>query len=102
MKQAATKIAMEVCSTCHRSQGDSVLAAVPTLMGQKKSYLAWQLRAYRLQFRDDPQAHAHMWSPARSIDDPLIDALADYYASQVPTPGTRGDPVNNCQRKGTL
>lgn len=91
MKQAAAKIAVEVCSTCHRPQRDSAL--VPTLSGQQKSYLAWQLRAYRLQFRDDPQAHDHMWSPAGGIDDPLIDALAGYYASQAPAPGVPGDPA---------
>lgn len=93
MKQAAAKIAVDVCSTCHRSQRDSILALVPTLMGQQKSYLAWQLRAYRLRFRDDPQVHDHMWSPAGRIDDPLIDALAEYYALQLPTPGTSGDPA---------
>jgi|ERR1039458_549342 cytochrome c553 len=93
MKQAATKIAVEACSTCHRSQRDSTLALVPTLMGQQKSYLAWQLRAYRLHFRDDPQAHDQMWSPAGKIDDPVIDALAEYYASQLPMPGAPGDPA---------
>ena len=92
-KQAATKIAVEVCSSCHRSQRDGNPALVPTLLGQQKSYFAWQLRAYRLQFRDDPQAHDHMWNPVSKIDDPLIDALAEYYASQVPVPGTPGDPA---------
>jgi len=34
-----------------------------------------------------------MWSPVGKIDDPLIDALAEYYASQPPMPGTPGDPA---------
>lgn len=74
-------------------------ALVPTLMGQQRSYLAWQLRAYRLQFRDDPQAHDRMWSLAGGIGDPLIDALAEYYASQPPTPGTPGDPARIARGK---
>ena len=92
MQQAVTKIAVELCSTCHRSQRDNNPALAPTLLGQQKPYLAWQLRAYRLRFRNDPQAHDQMWSPAGGIDDPLIDALAEYYASQPPAPGTPGDP----------
>jgi len=99
MNSAATKIAVEACAACHRTQGDNVPPRVPTLMGQQKSYLAWQLRAYRLQFRDDPQAHDHMWSPVGRMDDPLIDAIAEYYASQPPTPGTPGDPARIARGK---
>jgi len=89
-KRAAQLVA-GVCSTCHRPQGERSPALVPTLAGQQKSYLAWQLRAYRLGFRDDPQAHDRMWTPAAGVDEALIDALAEHYASQAPAPGTPGD-----------
>ena len=92
-KQAAEKLAAEVCSTCHQSQKQGNAARAPALMGQQKSYLAWQLRAYRLGFRDDPQAHDRMWNPAGNVDEALIDALAEYYASQPPTAGKPGDAV---------
>jgi len=92
-KQAAAKIVAEICADCHRSQGDANPAHAPTLMGQHKSYLAWQLRAYRLGFRDDAQAHARMWNPASKIDESIVDALAEYYASQPPAAGRPGDPA---------
>ena len=34
-----------------------------------------------------------MWSSVAGIDDPLIDALAEYYASQPRAPGTPGEPA---------
>ncbi len=88
--QRAAQLVAEVCSSCHRSPPASSPALVPTLAGQHKSYLVWQLRAYRFGFRDDPQAHDRMWSPAK-VDDALIDALAEHYAAQAPAPGTPGD-----------
>ena len=87
----AAHLVSAVCSTCHRSPPASSPALVPTLAGQHKTYLVWQLRAYRFGFRDDPQAHDRMWSPAAKADDALIEALAEHYAAQAPAPGTPGD-----------
>lgn len=64
---------------------------MPNLGGQHKIYLAWQMRAYRLAFRDDPQAHDKMWAPASGVEDTVIDALAAYFAAQPPRPGKPGD-----------
>ena len=89
--QRAAKLAQDVCASCHRPPGAPGQALVPTLAGQHKSYLVWQMRAYRFGFRDDPQAHDKMWSQAGKLDDALVDALAAYYAAQPPHPGTAGD-----------
>ncbi|MGA8049069.1 MAG: c-type cytochrome [Burkholderiales bacterium] len=91
--QRAAKLVTEVCSSCHRPAGQSDPALVPTLAGQQKSYLVWQMRAYRFGFRDDPQAHDKMWSQAGKLDDALVEALAAYYAALPPRPGTAGDPA---------
>jgi cytochrome c553 len=87
----AMRLASDVCSTCHRRAGEGGAALVPTLAGQQKSYLVWQMRAYHLAFRDDPQAHDKMWTIAGALDDALIDALGTYYAAQPPLPGQPGD-----------
>jgi cytochrome c553 len=91
--QRAAKLAQDVCSACHRPAGEAGQPLVPTLAGQHKAYLVWQMRAYRYGFRDDPQAHDKMWSQAGKLDDALVDALAAYYAAQPPHPGTPGDPA---------
>jgi cytochrome c553 len=92
-EQRAAKLAQDVCSTCHRPAGEAERPLVPTLAGQHKSYLVWQMRAYRYGFRDDPQAHDKMWSQAGKLDDALVEALAAYYAAQPPHPGNAGDPA---------
>jgi cytochrome c553 len=91
--QRAAKLAQDVCSSCHRPAREPGQALVPTLAGQQKAYLVWQMRAYRYGFRDDPQAHDKMWSQAGKLDDALVDALAAYYAAQPPHPGAPGDPA---------
>jgi len=92
-EQRAAKLVQDVCSACHRPAGESDQPLVPRLAGQHKSYLVWQMRAYRYGFRDDPQAHDKMWSQAGNLDDALVEALAAYYAAQPPHPGTAGDPA---------
>ena len=89
----AAKLAQDVCAGCHRPAGEAGQALVPTLAGQQKAYLVWQMRAYRFGFRDDPQAHDRMWSQAGKLDDALVDALAAYFAAQPPHPGTPGSPA---------
>jgi cytochrome c553 len=92
-EQRAAKLAQDVCSTCHRPAAEAGQPLVPILAGQHRAYLVWQMRAYRFGFRDDPQAHEKMWSPAGKLDDALVDALAAYYAAQPPHPGSAGDPA---------
>jgi cytochrome c553 len=89
--KAATKVATELCSSCHGPRGDSISPTFPKLAGQQKLYIAAQLRALKGKTRADPEAHDYMWGIAGTIDDSLIEPLADYYASQPPAPGKAGD-----------
>lgn len=90
--KAATKVATELCSSCHGPRGDSISPTFPKLAGQQKLYIAAQLRALKGKTRADPEAHDYMWGIAGSIDDALIDPLAEYYSSQPPAPGRPGNP----------
>ena len=91
--QRAAALAAERCVSCHRLRAADNPPLVPALQGQHKAYLAWQIRAYRLGFRDDPQAHDRMWEPTEKLDDALIDALAGYFSSLPPPAGTPSDPA---------
>ncbi len=90
-KEAAAKVAVNLCSSCHGPRGDSVSPTFPKLAGQQKDYLAAQLRALKTKNRADPEAHDYMWGMAATVPDSLIDSLAEYYASQKPAPGKSGD-----------
>lgn len=92
LAKAAAKVAIELCSSCHGPGGNSISPTFPKLAGQQKLYLAAQLRALKGRTRGDPEAHDYMWGIAGTIDDSLIDHLADYYAAQTPAPGRPGDP----------
>jgi cytochrome c553 len=91
-KQAAAKIAVNLCSSCHGPGGNSISPTFPKLAGQQKLYVAAQLRALKGKTRADPEAHDYMWGIAGTIDDSMIEPLAEYYASQPPAPGKPGDP----------
>jgi cytochrome c553 len=90
-KEAAAKVAINLCSSCHGPRGDSVSPTFPKLAGQQKDYLAAQLRALKAKNRADPEAHDYMWGMAATVPDSLIDSLAEYYASQKPAAGKPGD-----------
>ncbi len=91
MKQAATKVAVEVCSACHGPGGHSTSPTFPILSAQQPTYLAAQLRAFQNRSRADPDAHDYMWGMAATVDSSLVDALAGYFAKQPAPPGTPGD-----------
>ena len=90
-RQAASALAAKNCAQCHDAPPGTGSQLVPVLAGQQQAYLAWQLRAYKLGFRDDPQAHQNMLSPALALNETLMDALAEYYASKPPVPGRPTD-----------
>jgi cytochrome c553 len=92
ISKSAAKVAVELCSACHGPGGDSVSPTFPKLAGQQKLYIAAQLRALKGKTRGDPEAHDYMWGIAGTIDDSLIEPLAEYYAAQPPAPGRPGDP----------
>ncbi len=88
---AAAQIAGQVCSNCHGPAGVSVSPLFPRLAGQQEQYLAAQIRAFKAKTRSDPEAHNYMWGMATLVSEPMIDALAHYYASQAPAPGISGN-----------
>jgi cytochrome c553 len=84
-----------ICSSCHGVGGngnaDGQLPLTPKLAGQPAPYLAQQLRNLRAQKRADSSAPGYMWSISALLEEPMIEGLADYYATQTPTPGKPGD-----------
>lgn len=89
----AERLAVGVCGTCHGARGISTQPKFPNLAGQNANYLAAQLKNFRAQSRGDPDAIGYMWGMASSLNDETIDALAKYYAAQVPTHGRTRDPA---------
>lgn len=72
---AATKAAQ--CAACHGQAGVSMNPLWPNLAGQKKDYLAKQLRDFKSDKRQDPL----MSGMAKTLSDADIDLLANYYAN---------------------
>ena len=85
--QAARRVAVGTCATCHGKGGNSDVPKFPKLAGQREGYLAAQLKAFRDQSRGDADAIAYMWGMASPLSDGMIAALAHYYASQTLAPG---------------
>jgi cytochrome c553 len=84
---------VHVCSSCHGLGGRSISPTFPRLAGQRAQYIEVQLKAFRDHTRADPHAHTYMWGMAAHLSDPLIHALAAYFAVQLPAPGELGDPA---------
>jgi cytochrome c553 len=66
-----------VCQNCHGENGVAVLPGAANLAGQQKEYLKAQLRAFRSGSRKDPQ----MTIVAKTLTDPDIDNLAEWYSA---------------------
>lgn len=79
--------ALHVCASCHGEGGRSASPAFPALAGQPAMYTSRQLRDFRAQQRAETDAKAYMWGVSALLDDPTIDALAEYYAGQQPLAG---------------
>jgi len=65
------------CQTCHGMDGQSTLAMVPNLSGQRKQYIIIQLEAYRAGKRQ----HAQMNIIAQMLSDDDIENVADWYSN---------------------
>ncbi len=92
-QKAASRKADELCSACHGPGGNSISPTFPRLAGQRAEYIVGQLKALKARSRAEPDAYDFMWGVAASLDDKMIEGLADYYASQPPAPGIPGDPA---------
>lgn len=95
----ASKIAEQICASCHGPHGASTSPIFPVLAAQHQEYLTAQLRAFKERTRSDPEAHNYMWTMSTLVSDSMIDALGRYYASQPPVPGKSGDPTQMARGK---
>ncbi len=86
--QQAPELAVAVCGTCHGVDGNSINPMFPRLAGQREWYIVQQLKEFRAETRGDPYAVAYMWGMANQLSNATIDALAKYFSSQTPGPGT--------------
>lgn len=78
--EAAKATATGVCAGCHGPQGISMAETFPNLAGQKKTYLATALKAYRDKSRNAPI----MNGMAASLSDQQIEDLAAYFSALKP------------------
>jgi cytochrome c553 len=88
--ESAVAGTVHVCSSCHGPDGRSISPTFPDLAGQQKDYIIAQLQAFRDKTRADPHAQTYMWGMAARLNDPTIDGIAAYYASQTPVAGEPG------------
>lgn len=92
-RDAARKLATTMCASCHGPDGAGAKPMVPRLAGQQKAYLMAQLKAFRRHNRSDPEGHDFMWGVAATLDDNIVDGLAEYFATRPPMKGVAGDPA---------
>ena len=86
--QQAPELAVAVCGTCHGVTGNSINPMFPRLAGQHAWYIEQQLKEFRAETRGDPYAVAFMYGMANQLSNATIVALAKYFSSQTPGPGT--------------
>lgn len=86
-------LAMQVCSSCHSMDGNSVNPNFPKLSGQQEDYLVAQLTNFRSHNRADPEGFQYMWGITRKLTDEQIKGLATYFSQQKDTPNVAGDPA---------
>lgn len=98
-QKTALNKAIDTCGTCHGVHGRSVSPTFPNLAAQTATYIELQLHAFKDQTRADPDAQAYMWGMAAQLSDPMISALAGYFAAQPPAPGKPGNPALIAQGK---
>ncbi len=93
------KKTIDTCGTCHGIDGRSVSPTFPNLAAQTAPYIELQLHAFKDQSRADPDAQAYMWGMASQLSDPMISALAGYFATQPAAPGKPGNAALIAQGK---
>ncbi len=76
-EQSGKKLSDQSCSACHGQNGIGIIPLYPNLAGQKREYLAAQLRA----FRDGSRKNPIMSPMAVHLSDSEIEDVAAYLAS---------------------
>jgi cytochrome c553 len=91
--KAARILANSVCVHCHGPDGRSPDPAIPQLAGQQRIYLEVQIKEFLAQKRRDAEAQHFMWgiSSAWLENDQVITDIAEYFATQSPSPGKPGN-----------
>jgi cytochrome c553 len=74
---AGQRIVEQVCQQCHGLDGIALIDEAPNLSGQKRSYLARQLWAFRAGERQDPK----MSPSAIGLSDQDIIDVSEWYSS---------------------
>jgi len=77
---AEVKEATAECAGCHGEDGNSDVPGVPSLAGQHVAYLIAAVRAYQDGLRKSDEMQAF----AESLDGPIIEDMAYYYAAMIP------------------
>jgi len=72
------QVLTKACVACHGKNGNSNNSAWPNLAGQKRTYLAIQLR----NFRSGARKNLLMDDIVKNLSDTQIEALANYYSEQ--------------------
>jgi cytochrome c553 len=75
----------QVCAACHGPEGNSALAAIPSLAGQPAQFVATQL----LMFRENKRKDAQMSPFAANLSNTDLNNIAAYFAAQKLTPPAR-------------
>lgn len=85
---------LNICSSCHGIEGNSLDPLTPSLAGQDNEYLNNQLKA----FKSGVRKNINMAGIAKSLTDEEILALASYFSSQTPK-NIISDTIQNKQGK---
>ena len=75
-------LAMQVCSNCHGTTGNSTSPEFPNLAAQQEAYIVAQLSAFKAHSRQDPPGPEYMWGLSRSLTDKQIQELATHFSAQ--------------------
>jgi cytochrome c553 len=74
------RFAKKACDSCHGEAGNSINEHIPSLAGQPEKYLIKAMQDYQQRHRSD----VLMQTEVAALDHKMIEAVADYYASQQP------------------
>ena len=85
--KAAETIVNQVCAGCHSVDGNSLVAANPSLAGLNSEYLNKQLN----DFKSGARKNAIMSGMVASLSQQDMLNLAAYFSAQQPKPGTAKD-----------
>jgi cytochrome c553 len=85
--KAAETIVNQVCAGCHSADGNSMVAANPSLAGLNSDYIYKQLS----DFKSGARKNAIMSGMVASLSQQDMLNLAAYFSAQQPKPGTSKD-----------